>query len=85
MITTRLCRMAVLMVTLDAFPMVSRPMVKVVIRLHRLFTAGLDHQAALGLMGDHRASGKVRHAVDGLDQDIRDTIFDHLAGERRPQ
>jgi hypothetical protein len=37
--------MAVLMVTLDAFPMVSRPMVKVVIRLHRLFTAGLDHQA----------------------------------------
>ncbi len=56
--------------------------------VRRLFTAGLDLQAALGLMGDHQASGKVRHAVDELDQairDIRDTIFDHLAGERPPQ
>jgi hypothetical protein len=36
-------------------------------------------------MGDHPASGKVRHAADEMDQairDIRDTIFDHPAGER---
>ena len=48
---------------------------EVVVR--RLFAAGLDLQAALGLMGDHPASGKICHAVDELDQairDIRDTI-----------
>jgi hypothetical protein len=33
-------------------------------------------------MGDHPASGKVRHAADEMDQAIRDTIFDHPAGER---
>jgi hypothetical protein len=39
-------------------------------------------------MGSHPASGKVRHAVDEMDQairdirDIRDTIFDHPSGER---
>jgi hypothetical protein len=45
--------------------------------VRRLFAAGLDLQAALGLMGDHPASGKICHAVDELDQairDIRDTI-----------
>ncbi len=34
-------------------------------------------------MGDHPASGKVRHAVDEMDQairDIRDTISDHPSG-----
>ena len=40
--------------------------------VRRLFTAGLDLQAALGLMGDHPASGKICHAVDELDQAIRD-------------
>ena len=52
-----------------------------------LFTAGLDLQAALGLIGDHPASSKICHAVDELDQairDIRDTILDHPAGERPP-
>jgi hypothetical protein len=55
--------------------------------VRRLFTAGLDLQAALGIMGDHPASGKICHAVDELDQairDIRHTILDHLAGERPP-
>lgn len=53
--------------------------------VRQLFSAGLDLQAALRLMGDHPASGKICHAMDGLDQairDIRDTIFDHLAGDR---
>lgn len=53
--------------------------------VQRLFTAGLDLEAALGLMGDHPASGKICHAVDELDhaiRDIRDTVLDHLAGER---
>ena len=29
-------------------------------------------QAALGLLGDHPASAKIRHAVDEMDQAIRD-------------
>ena len=56
--------------------------------VRRPLTAGQDLQAALGLMGTHPASGKVRHAVDEMDQairdirDIRDAIFDHPSGER---
>ena len=56
-----------------------------------LFTAGLDLQTALGLIGDHPASSKIRNAVDELDrairdiQDIRDTILDHLAGQPPPR
>jgi hypothetical protein len=55
-----------------------------------LLTAGLDLQAALGLIGDHPASSKIRHAVDELDQairdiqDIRNTIVDHPAGQQPP-
>jgi hypothetical protein len=55
--------------------------------VRRLLTAGQDLRVALGLMGNHPASGKVRHAIDEMDQaigDIRDTIFDHPAGERPP-
>jgi hypothetical protein len=55
--------------------------------VRRLLSAGQDLQAALGLMGDHPASGKIRHAVDEMDQavrDIPDTVFDHPAGERPP-
>lgn len=51
----------------------------------QLFSAGLDLQAALRLMGDHPASSKICHAMDELDQairDIRDTILDHLPGDR---
>ena len=55
--------------------------------VRRLLTAGQDLQAALGLLGDHPASGKIRRAVDEMDQairDIRDTILDHPAGEQPP-
>lgn len=55
--------------------------------VRRLLTAGQDLQAALRLMGNHPATGNVRHAVDEMDQairGIRDTIFDHPAGERPP-
>jgi hypothetical protein len=40
--------------------------------VRRLLTAGEDLQAALGLLGDHPASAKIRHAVDEMDQAIRD-------------
>jgi hypothetical protein len=51
--------------------------------IRRLLTAGQDLQAALGLLGNHPASGKVRHAVEEMDQairDIRDTIPGDPAG-----
>ena len=47
--------------------------------VHRIFAAGLNLQTALALMGDHPAAGKIHHAVDELDQairDMRDAIFD---------
>jgi signal transduction histidine kinase len=47
--------------------------------VRRIFAAGLDLQAALGLIGDHRGASKIWHAVGELDQavrDIRHTIFD---------
>ncbi len=47
--------------------------------VRRIFAAGLDLQAALGLIGDHRGTGKIYHAINELDQvirDIRDIIFD---------
>ena len=55
--------------------------------VRRLFAAGLDLQAVLGVMGDHPMRGKICHAVDELDQairDIRDAIFDHPAVRDRP-
>ena len=51
--------------------------------IRRIFAAGLDLQAALGLTGDHRAARKIWHAIDELDQairDIRNTIFDWQQG-----
>jgi signal transduction histidine kinase len=50
--------------------------------VRRIFAAGLDLHAALELIGDHRGAGKVYHAIDELDQairDIRDAVF------RRPR
>ena len=47
--------------------------------VRRIFGAGLDLHAALALIGDHSGASKVYHALDELDQairDIRDTIFD---------
>jgi hypothetical protein len=55
--------------------------------VRRLLTAGEDLQAALGLMVNHPANGKIRHAVDELDQairEIRGTTIDHPAGEPPP-
>ena len=55
--------------------------------LRRLLTASQDLQAALGLLGNQPASGKIRHAVDEMDQairDIRGTVFDQPAGEQPP-
>ena len=46
---------------------------------HRLFSAGLALEAALGLIGGHRAAGGIQHAVSELDlaiRDIRDMVFD---------
>ncbi len=46
--------------------------------VHRLFAAGLDLHAALGLIGDHRGTDEIHHAIGELDQairDLRDTIF----------
>ncbi len=56
---------------------IAQRMNDVVVR--RIFAAGLDLQTALGLIGDHRGAGRIYHALDELDQairDIRDTIFD---------
>lgn len=55
--------------------------------VHRLFSAGLSLDAALGLMGDHRAAAKVREAIGELDlaiRNFRNVLFDHqVRGDRR--
>lgn len=51
--------------------------------VRRIFSAGLDLDAALGLIGEHGAATKVQHAISELDlavRDIRDAVFDR----RRP-
>jgi hypothetical protein len=53
--------------------------------VRRLLSAGEDLQAALGLMADHPANGKIRHTAGELDQairDIPDTVFDRPATEQ---
>ena len=50
--------------------------------VRRLFSAGLDLQAALNLIGDHRVAGKIERVLDELDlaiRDLRNTIFDRQA------
>ena len=57
---------------------IAQDMNNIVVR--RLFSAALDLEAALGLVGGHHAAGKIRHAIDELDlaiRDLRDTVFDH--------
>ena len=56
--------------------------------VHRLFSAGLSLETALGLMGgDHRGAAKVREAIGELDlaiRDFRNVLFDHqVRGDRR--
>ena len=57
----------------------------------RLFFAGLALEAVAGLIGDHRAAGKVQQAISELDlavRDLRDMVFDHhgpdLPADGRP-
>jgi len=57
----------------------------------RLFFAGLALEAVAGLIGDHRAAGKVQEAISELDlavRDLRDMVSDHLRpdlpADRRP-
>ena len=48
--------------------------------VHRLFSAGLALEMAIGLIGDHPGAGKVHHALAELDlaiRDIRNVLFDH--------
>jgi signal transduction histidine kinase len=54
--------------------------------VRRLFSAGLALEAALGLIGEHRAVGKIEHAISELDQaiaDLRGTVFDAPMGGPR--
>jgi len=47
--------------------------------VRRIFSAGLDLDAALGLIGEHGAAARVQHAISELDlavRDIRDVVFD---------
>jgi signal transduction histidine kinase len=47
--------------------------------IRRMFSAGLDLQLALGLIGDQRGAREICHALDELDhaiRDIRDIVFD---------
>ena len=47
--------------------------------VHRLFSAGLALETALGLIGGRPGAGKVRDAVGELDlaiRDIRNVVFD---------
>jgi len=49
--------------------------------IHRIFSAGLALETALGLIDSHHgAAGKVREALAELDlaiQDVRNVVFDH--------
>ena len=48
--------------------------------VHRLFSAGLSLETALGLMGDQPWAAKVQDAIGGLDlaiRDFRNVLFDH--------
>ena len=48
--------------------------------VHRLFSAGLALETALGLMGGHPGAGKVREAIGELDlaiRNVRNVVFDH--------
>jgi signal transduction histidine kinase len=48
--------------------------------VHRLFSAGLALETALGLMGGRPGAGKVHEAIGELDlaiRDVRNIAFDH--------
>ena len=50
--------------------------------VHRLFSAGLALETALGLIGCHPGAGKVQEAVGELDlaiRDVRNVVFESLS------
>jgi hypothetical protein len=54
--------------------------------VRRIFSAGLDLQAALGLIGDHMGPSKIYHAIDVLGpghQRHPGHIFDRGPGDPR--
>ena len=55
--------------------------------VHRLFSAGLALETALGLIGGHPGAGKVQEAVGELDlaiRDVRNVVFDHYQPDLLP-
>ena len=55
--------------------------------VHRLFSAGLSLETALGLIGDHPAAGKIQAAIDEMDlaiRDFRNVLFDRHHPESPP-
>jgi hypothetical protein len=53
--------------------------------VHRLLSAGLALETALGLMGDHPGAAKVQKAIGELDlaiRDFRNVLFDHQGPNR---
>lgn len=47
--------------------------------VRRLFSAGIALEAALGLIGEHLAVGRIQHAIRELDRvilEVRDAAFD---------
>jgi hypothetical protein len=56
--------------------------------VHRLFSAGLCLETALGLMGDHPGAAKVQDAIGELDlaiRDFRNVLFDHHQPDSPPR
>jgi hypothetical protein len=56
--------------------------------VHRLFSAGLSLETALGLMGDHPGAAKVQDAIGELDlaiRDFRNVLFDHHQPDSPPR
>ncbi len=55
--------------------------------VHRLFSAGLCLQTALGLMGNHPGAAKVQETVGELDlaiRDFRNVLFDQYQPDPPP-
>jgi hypothetical protein len=47
--------------------------------VHRLFSAGLALESALGLMGDHPVAGRIQESISEIDlviRDFRTALFD---------
>ncbi len=56
--------------------------------VHRLFSAGLALETALGLIGGHPGAGKVQEAIGELDlaiRDVRNVVFEHHQLIRSPE